>query len=199
MSDAGAGTDEKGQNGRLPTDAFQQVSERLIHQGAVVGFYQVEITDRSGDRFQRDVIRHPGAVSVIPFDGECVTLVRQYRASIDAEMYEIPAGKRDVSGEAPAVTALRELGEEVGLRADSIELVANIHHSPGFCDEYGYIFVAEGLTPVEAQREGPEEQAMTMLTVSLDEAVTMCLDGRITDSKSLVGLLALAERERRER
>ena len=177
--------------GRMASRDFRPVAETVIHEGAVVAFHRVEIVDGDGNRFQRDVIRHPGAVSIIPFDGTNVTLVRQYRAAIDGDLYEIPAGRRDVTGEPPEVTAHRELIEEVGMEAESIELLVNMHHSPGFCDEYGFIFVARGLTAVDLKREGPEEQAMTLHTVSLDEAVAMCLDGRITDSKSMIGLLAL--------
>ncbi len=175
----------------MPSDMFRPVSETVIHTGAVVDFRQLVISDRDGNRFERDVIRHPGAVSIIPFDGTNVTLVRQYRAAIDGDLYEIPAGKRDVSGEAPEITARRELAEEVGLDADDVEMLVNMHHSPGFCDEYGFIFVARGLSPVAVDREGPEEHAMTLHTMSLDDAITMCLDGRITDSKSMIGLMAL--------
>lgn len=175
----------------MPSEVFHTVSERIMHTGAVVDFRQLVIGDRDGNRFERDVIRHPGAVSIVPFDGSNVTLVRQYRAAIDGDLYEIPAGKRDVSGEDPEITARRELAEEVGLEADDVELLVNLHHSPGFCDEYGFIFVARGLRPVPVDREGPEEQAMTLHTMSLDDAVNMCLDGRITDSKSMIGLLAL--------
>lgn len=178
--------------GRISSDAFRPVSEQLIHQGAVVGFHELEIVDKSDNRFKRDVIRHPGAVSIVPYDGTNVTLVRQYRAPIDGDLYEIPAGKRDVSGEAPEITARRELIEEVGLEATDIELLVNMHHSPGFCDEYGFIFVARGLSPVPNRREGPEEQAMTLHTMALEEAVDMCLDGRITDAKSMIGLMALS-------
>lgn len=175
----------------MPSDVFHTVAETVLHTGAVVDFCQLVISDGDGNRFERDVIRHPGAVSIIPFDGTNVTLVRQYRAAIDADLYEIPAGKRDVSGEAPEITARRELAEEVGLEAAEIDLLVNMHHSPGFCDEYGFIFVARGLSPVPADREGPEEQAMTLHTMSLDDAISMCLDGRITDSKSMIGLMAL--------
>lgn len=180
--------------GRIASDGFRVIEQNLVHQGSVVGFHQLVITDGHGERFHRDVIRHPGAVSVVPFDGENVILVQQYRASIDADLLEIPAGKRDVDGEPPERTAHRELVEEVGFQADSVELLANMHHSPGFCDEYGYVYLATDLSPVPHRREGPEEQAMSVHAIPLDEAVAMCLDGRITDSKTLIGLLALAVR-----
>ncbi len=179
------------QQGRIETDDFNYVDQKLIHQGAVVAFHQLTVADREGTHHPRDVVRHPGAVSVIPFDGENVTLVQQYRASIDADMLEIPAGKRDVDGEPPVVTAARELAEEVGFEADNLELLVNMHHSAGFCDEYGYIFLATGLSPVPLERQGPEEEAMSIHTMPLSEAVKMCFEGRITDAKTLIGLLAL--------
>ncbi len=196
MTEAAGSFPPEPMKGSMPSDTFSPVGETLIHSGAVVDFHRLVIRDRDGNRFERDVIRHPGAVSIIPYDGTNVTLVRQYRAAIDGDLYEIPAGKRDVGGEAPDITARRELAEEVGLEATEVELLVNLFHSPGFCDEYGFVFVARGLSPVPVQREGPEERAMTLHTMPLDDAVAMCLDGRITDSKSMIGLMALYITER---
>ncbi|MEM7275655.1 MAG: NUDIX hydrolase [Actinomycetota bacterium] len=185
-------TEATSEKGRIPTDDFAMVDERLIHQGAVVSFHVAAIEDRSGDRFDRDLVRHPGAVAVVPVDGDDVLLVQQYRASLDADLIEIPAGKRDVADEPPIVTAHRELEEEVGMTAGSMAPLINVHHSPGFCDEYGHLFLATDLTPVPQRREGPEEQAMTLHRVPWPDAIAMCLDGRITDAKTVAGLLAAA-------
>ena len=130
----------------------------------------------------------------MPIDGDDILLVQQYRAALDADLIEIPAGKRDVSDEPPIVTARRELVEEVGMEAANMEPLINVHHSPGFCDEYGHVFLATGLSPVPHRREGPEEQAMTIHRLPLADAVEMCLDGRITDAKSIGGILAAARR-----
>ena len=173
---------------------FRTRGERLIHQGAVVAFYQSEIEGPDGQRFQRDIIRHPGAVAVVAFDGNDIVLVNQYRACLDHNLWEIPAGKRDVAGEPPEKTAHRELEEEVGMRAGSMELLINVYHSPGFCDEYGYVFLATDLSHVPQQLEGPEEQNMIVARVPLTEAVNMAMDGRITDAKSVAGILAAARR-----
>ena len=180
-----------------PSDAespFRPIGEELIHQGAVVAFYRGEFEGRDGDRFFRDVVRHPGAVAAVAVDGDEVFLVRQYRASLNADLWEIPAGKRDVDGEPPVETALRELEEEIGMKAGSIEPLIMIHHSPGFCDEEGYIFLATDLTEVPLRREGPEEQEMEVARVPIDEAIAMSMDGRITDAKTIAALLAMARR-----
>ena len=178
---------------------FQSVDEKLVHQGAIVSFGGLVIEGPDGDRFDRDVIRHPGAVAVVAVagaDGSApeVYLVNQYRASVDGNLWEIPAGKRDVHGEPPDVTAHRELAEEVGLAATSMELLLNVHHSPGFTDEYGFIFLATGLTQVPQQLEGPEEQHIVVVRVPLGAAADMVFDGRITDAKSAAGILAAARR-----
>ena len=65
-----------------------------------------EFETPDGDTITRDLVRHPGAVSVVPVDGDEVVLVRQYRAAVEADVLEIPAGKRDVPGEPPERTAI---------------------------------------------------------------------------------------------
>lgn len=173
---------------------FTPIGEELIHQGAVIAMYQGEFEGPDGSRFYRDIVRHPGAVAVVAIDGDDMFLVRQYRACLDGDLWEIPAGKRDVDGEPPEITARRELEEEVGMKAGSVEPLLNIHHSPGFCDEYGYIFLATDLTKVPQRLEGPEEQEMQVARVTIDEAVAMATDGRITDAKSVAAILVAARR-----
>jgi ADP-ribose pyrophosphatase len=173
---------------------FRPVGDELIHQGAVIAFHQGEFEGPDGGRFYRDIIRHPGAVSVVPVEGNDIFLVRQYRACLDANLWEIPAGKRDVADEPPEVTAARELEEELGRKAGSLELLLNIHHSPGFCDEYGYIYLATDLTEVPKRLDGPEEEHMVVARLPIEDAVDMVFGGRVTDAKSVVGILAVARR-----
>lgn len=173
---------------------FRPLGEELIHRGAVIAFYRGEFEGPGGQRFHRDIVRHPGAVAVVALDGDDLFLVRQYRASLDSDLWEIPAGKRDVPGEPPETTARRELEEEIGMRAGSIEPLLTIHHSPGFCDEVGHIFLATDLTPVPRFLEGPEEQEMVVARIPIVEAVAMALDGRITDGKSIAAILATARK-----
>lgn len=174
---------------------FRHLEDELIYEGAVITFVRGEVEGPDGDRFTRDIVRHPGAVAIVAVDSDSNTfLVNQYRACLDDNLWEIPAGKRDVADEPPEITAARELEEEVGLKAESMELLLNVHHSPGFCDEYGYIFLATGLSLVDQALEGPEEQHMVVTRVELDSAVEMAMDGRITDSKSIAGILAAARR-----
>jgi ADP-ribose pyrophosphatase len=173
---------------------FQPLEERVIERGSVITFCRGEFEGPTGERFERDIVRHPGAVAAVALDGPDVFLVRQYRAALDADLWEIPAGKRDVVDEPPETTALRELEEEIGMQAASLEPLLTIHHSPGFCDEIGYIFLATDLTEVPQRLEGPEEQEMQVARVPLLEAVAMATDGRITDAKSVAAILAAARK-----
>ncbi len=171
---------------------FRHIADHLVHQGQVVGFYDAEFETDDGQRFLRDVVRHPGAVSVVAVDGDEVLLVKQYRAPIDADLLEIPAGKLDIAGEDRAVAAARELAEEVGMQAASLEPLIDLYHSPGFCDERQWIYLATDLTPVPMARDGLEEESMEIVRLTTADTVAAVLDGRITDAKSMVGLLAAA-------
>lgn len=147
-----------------------------------------------GDEFTRDVVHHPGAVSVVPYEADgTVLLVRQYRAAIDAELLEIPAGKRDVADEPPELTAHRELAEEVGRRAGRMDLLGTFFNSPGFCDEYSYTYLARDLTAVPVEAHSVEEAAMTIEPVRFGDALAMITRGDITDAKTIIALLLTKE------
>ena len=86
---------------------FRKTSERMIHEGYIISLLEAEFEGPAGERITRDVIRHPGAVAVVAIDGDEVVLVRQFRAALEAEMLEIPAGKLDVPGEPLEAAARR--------------------------------------------------------------------------------------------
>ena len=169
---------------------FRQLDERVIHEGRVVSMRVGTFEAPDGRTVEREIVRHPGAVSAVAVDqrGQ-VVLVRQYRAALDAELLELPAGKLDEPGEDPLACMQRELVEEVGLRADRWEPLVSIHHSPGFCDEVGHIFLARDLHAVDDARQGVEEEWMTVSWHPLDDAPRLVAGGDVTDAKTIVGLL----------
>ncbi len=174
---------------------FRKVGEELIHQGGVVAFYDATFEGPDGTVFHRDVVKHPGAVSVVAVDDEgYVVMVRQFRAAMEADLLEIVAGKRDVPGEPPEVTAARELEEEAGLVAETWVKLAEVAHSPGFADEVNHVYLATDLTATATQTQGIEEAFMTIERVRLADAVALITDGRIIDAKSIIGLLLTRER-----
>jgi ADP-ribose pyrophosphatase len=147
--------------------------------------------DGEAEAFTRVVIEHPGAVVVVPvtMDGRAV-LVRQYRAATDSELLEVPAGKRDVDGEAPEETARRELAEETGLRAGRLVKLAEFWNTPGFCTEYTHLYAALDLGDVgERAAVRAEEAAMTVESIALDDVDRLIANREIVDAKSIIGLL----------
>jgi ADP-ribose pyrophosphatase len=174
---------------------FRKISERLIHRGKVVSFWEGTYVGPDGAEFTRDVVRHPGAVSIVPlFEDGTVALVRQYRAALETEVLEIPAGKLDVEGEPLEVCAERELLEEVGYRPEHLTRIVSFAQSPGFCDEVNHVFLATGLSEAGHERQGIEELHMEVERVALADVPALIADGTIVDGKTIVGLMLTIER-----
>jgi ADP-ribose pyrophosphatase len=141
----------------------------------------------NGQVVTRQVVIHPGAVTIIPLlEGDRVCLIRNYRIAVGKSLIELPAGTID-NDEPPAVTAVRELQEETGYTATRWRELPPFFMSPGILNERMYLFVAEGLTQGETAREAGEE--IDNLIVSWQEAVAMAHRGEIEDAKTLVGIL----------
>lgn len=167
---------------------FRKLGERPVWQGTLVSAGTGTFADPDGTTFERDIVHHPGAVVVVPIVDGDVILVRQYRAAIDAELLEVPAGKRDVRAEPAELTAHRELEEEVGMKAASMVKLAEFYNSPGFCDEHSSLFLATGLTPCATDFQGHEEQHMTIERVALDSLDKLIASGELVDGKSIIAL-----------
>ena len=142
---------------------------------------------RDGKPLTNDVVEHPGAVTILPLlDDGRVCLIRNERVAAGKTLIELPAGTLE-PGEDPALTASRELAEETGYRAATVEKLREFFMSPGILSERMHLFVARGLEPGPAALEPGEN--IQSLVVSWDDAVRMALDGTIEDAKTLVGLL----------
>lgn len=184
------------------TGGFRHLGDRLVHQGYIWHVVVADFESPTGERFQRDVVRSPGAVAAVPLrpgpDGvPNVVMVRQYRGPFDEVVLEVPAGMRDVADEPTAVTAERELVEETGLSAGRLEHLVDFYPSAGLTDSVLYLYLATELTEVGRDVHGPEEQHMEVVEVPLPEAVDMVLRGEVHDAKTIIGLL-MAERKWRE-
>ncbi|MDI1465254.1 NUDIX hydrolase [Catellatospora sp. KI3] len=154
------------------------------------------VTMPDGSVAPRDVVSHVGAVVVAALDDQDrVVLVRQYRHPVGRYLWELPAGLMDVSGEDLATAALRELAEEADLTAGKVDLLLDLHTSPGFSNELVRVFLARELAEIPAADRhvrGDEEADMQTDRVPLDEALAMVADGRITNAAAVAGLLAAA-------
>jgi ADP-ribose pyrophosphatase len=174
---------------------FTRLGEEELVRGHVFSVVKARFRGPGGEEFERHVIRHPGAVAVVPLhDDGTVTLVRQYRAALDHDLLEVPAGTRDLADEVEQRTAERELVEEAGLAASSLEHLVTFHNAPGVSDEAVVVFLARGLTEVADDRQGVEEEAMVVERIALSEALVMIDDGRITDAKTIIALTLVARR-----
>ncbi|MBO7725653.1 MAG: NUDIX hydrolase [Thermoguttaceae bacterium] len=145
---------------------------------------------RNGKKHTRYVIRHPGGVGILPIlpSGE-ILLIRQFRVAVGRYIYEIPAGMRE-PGEAPLVTAQRELKEETGYTAEKWTPYPFFYASPGYLDEKLFLFLAEDLIPGESALEDGEN--LSPLSVSLEKALEMIDAGEIEDGKTVGAILRYA-------
>jgi len=141
----------------------------------------------AGRTLRREIIRHPGAVAILPIleDGR-VCLIENYRVAVDDTLLELPAGTIE-PGEPPLETAARELTEETGYRAARVELLTTFFTSPGILDERMVLYLATGLSPGPTALE--EGEQIVVRNTPWEEALAMARDGRIEDGKTLAGLL----------
>lgn len=160
---------------------------KRTHEGKLFSVEIVQVRDDDGELREREVVRHPGAVLVLPvLDEERIVLIRNYRAAPDQTLWELPAGKLE-PGEDPQAAAARELAEETGYVAKRIRKLGTFYTSPGFADELMHVFVAEQLTP-GSQRLEPGEQIEVHI-IERNEALRMAMDGTLIDGKSIAALL----------
>ena len=177
----------------MTSGSFRHLRDRPVHDGHVWQVVVGDFEDPRGGGFSRDIVRSPGAVAVVAlFDDGTTLLVRQYRATVDAYVLEIPAGMRDVVGEEPDATARRELREETGFEARTWRLIHHFLPSVGMTDATVHVYLATDLREVGRSAHGPEEEHMEILRVPLVDAVAMVDRGEISDAKATIGLVMAA-------
>jgi ADP-ribose pyrophosphatase len=166
--------------------SFERVSSEEAWRGNVGTARVVTFRHDDGEEVRRDVIEHPGAVVVVPWDGEHIWLVRQPREVVGEErLLELPAGKLDAEGEEPLDLAKRELREEVGKSGGSWTFLTRFYASPGFTTEQIHAYLATDLSDDPADAEELERIEIVSEPISrLDDVIRSC-----QDSKSLVALL----------
>ena len=171
------------------------LSHDVIHEGKIFDLVG-DVVDLGESQVLREYVAHPGAVAVIALDDDDrVLLLSQYRHPVRSELWEPPAGLRDVPDEELVVAAARELAEEADLVAGSWWRLVDFFTSPGGSNERIRVFLARGLRPVaDADRytRTDEEASMVPVWVPLDEAVDAVFAGRLHSPTAVTGILAAA-------
>jgi ADP-ribose pyrophosphatase len=175
----------------VPEHDFQTVDSETLYVGKIFALRADEVRMPHGNTARREVVEHYGAVAVVALDDDNnVVLVYQYRHPLGRRLWELPAGLLDLGGEAPHLTAARELQEEAGLAAAQWRTLVDLDSAPGFSDESVRVYLATGLTDVGRPDARDEEADLTLRRFPLDEAVRMILGGEIVNSLAVGGILA---------
>ncbi len=164
----------------------QTLASEIIHQG---GIFDIRIDSIREDdlEYKREIVVHKGSAVIVPvFDDMTVGLVRQYRHAAGKYLLEVPAGSLE-AGEDQLTGAIRELEEEIGVVAASVELLTEFYVSPGFLTEKMFVYLATGLTQTAQNLDGDE--IIEIERIPLATAIEMTIDGRIEDAKSMIGLM----------
>lgn len=164
-----------------------------IYDGKVIKLQVDDVTLPNGKTSKRELVKHPGAVAVIPITKDKkIVFVEQYRKPLERSLVEIPAGKLE-EGESPEVTAVRELEEETGYTTDKLTYVTSFYTSPGFADELIYIYLTTDLEPLEEAVPGDEDEFVELVELTLDEAMEYVKNQRIHDAKTNYAILYLEQ------
>lgn len=164
------------------------VKTEYIYKGRILDFRVDDIILPDGNPAKREVVEHGGGAAVVCERDGKILLVKQFRYPYKEIVTEIPAGKIN-AGENPADTAKRELEEEGGIRAESVELMFTVYPSPGYTAEKIYIYKAAGLTETEVRLDADE--FVSREWYDKDTLKKMIDSGEIKDGKTLIALLKI--------
>jgi len=166
---------------------MKPISQTEHFTGRVIKVTTDEVLLPNGHRAALEVVHHPGGAAAVAVDGERrVCLLRQYRYVAGGWLWELPAGKLEPR-EPPLATAQRELAEEAGVSAHDWVSLGTCLSSPGVFTEVLHLFLATGIVPAATAHEGAE--VIEIHWLPFETACVWALDGTITDSKTIVGLL----------
>ncbi len=159
-----------------------------VFSGKVFSVSKETVILPDGREAQREIVNHNGGVCVIPVDGDCVYMVRQYRRGVDCMCLEFPAGKLE-KDEDIYQAGLRELKEEIGACAGKYEFIGKIYPTPAYCSEIIHMFIAEELTIGEQNPD--DDEFLIVEKIKIAELLNMVEKGLISDAKTVIGAYKL--------
>lgn len=172
----------------------RQTASELIFDGRILHLYRDDIELPNGKPADRELIRHVGAVCVIPVtDDGCAVMERQYRYPVDEVVLEIPAGKLDSKQEDHEAAARRELEEETGYTAKELIPLGKFYPACAYSDETIWMYLAKGLELGE--RHPDADEFLDVELIPLKDLVAEVLAGRIPDAKTQIAILKAAAYE----
>ena len=168
----------------------KQLSAHTLFEGRVINLRVDDVLLPNGKTSSREYVEHRGGAAILAVDdGGYIHLVRQFRYPYREAILEIPAGKLE-KGEAPEIAAARELQEETGLVAETVEPYGVIYPSPGYTNERLYIFKASGIAKDVAHPD--EDEFLNLVRIPFADALDMVLSGQIKDAKTCFAILKFA-------
>jgi len=173
------------------------VNTEKIFAGNIIDLQVDDVTLPDGNMSKREIVKHPGAVAVIPITKDNkIVFVEQYRKPLEKSIVEIPAGKLE-KGENPMIAAIRELEEETGYTTNNLSFITSFYTSPGFADELLHLYITDDIEKVENPAAGDEDEFVEVVELTLDEAKQYVEEERIHDAKTAYAVLYLHALERR--
>ncbi len=167
----------------------ETISSEEIFNGKVIRLRVDDIKQADGRRSKREIIEHLGGVTIIPVTGQDeVIMVEQFRKPVEDTLLELPAGKLE-EGEDPLDCAARELIEETGFQANSIDYLFSFYTSPGFSNEMLHLYRAHDLKEV-GNNPDPGE-LLRVVKVNKEDIIDYIASGKIKDAKTIIGLFTL--------
>lgn len=159
------------------------MTEDIKFRGRYIDIIEKTFKLSDGTVFKREIVRHPGAVVIVPFlNKDTVLMIRQVRQAVNETLLEFPAGTLEI-GEDPLECAKRELAEEVGMKASRWESLGILYPAPGFCNEIQHCFAAYDLTEYKLEADIDEE--ITVETLSIQKVKDYIKSGELKDGKSI--------------
>lgn len=167
------------------------INREEVFNGNLISLHVDKVKLPDGNTSTREVVKHPGAVAVIPVTKKGkIVLVKQFRKPLERTLVEIPAGKIEPN-EAPEVTAIRELEEETAYTTDQLTYVTSFYTSPGFADEIIHLYFTNELVPLEEKVAGDADEFIEIIELTLQEAEQYIKKKKIYDAKTAYAIMYL--------
>ena len=172
-------------------DPFEEktLHRETIYEGQVITVVVDDVLLPNQETSKRELVYHQGAVGILAItEANRIVLVKQYRKALEQSLIEIPAGKIEPGEVEPLETAKRELEEETMYQCQEITYMTKFAGSPGFCNEWLYLYRAKGLRKVDNPLPRDDDEFLELLELTLEEATSAVASGQICDAKTMIAI-----------